>query len=247
MGTPAETVDVPAGEFWMGCNDAVDDQCNPFEDNEDPYHQVTLAAYKIYKYEVTASEYKACVDAGACSVPSTDGDGSTYDVAGKENHPVNGTDWNQASTFCAWVGGSLPSEAQWEKAARGYDGLKYPWGDTPAVSCDLAVVPDGDGVDGCGTGETMPVGSKPDGVSPCGAMDMIGSVWEWVADYYAMDYYESSPSTDPTGPATGEDRVIRGGSWAMPDPAFLRASMRQRNEPGFQSDSHGFRCVLPAN
>ncbi|HSA34030.1 MAG TPA: formylglycine-generating enzyme family protein [bacterium] len=249
-GTPGEMVSVPAGEFQMGCNSAVDDQCGG---DESPYHAVTLSAYKIGKYEVTVGEYQQCVTNGACNnngenyhyYTNTDYESCNYGAEGKGIHPMQCVTWYGAKAYCEWIGGRLPTEAEWEKAARGTDGRKYPWGNEPTVSCDYVVMFDSNaGGLGCGTGGTMPVGSKPNGISPYGAYDMIGNVWEWVNDWYASGYYASSPTNDPTGPETGDARVLRGGSWRSYDDNRLRASSRYLYNPGGSSYYYlGFRCA----
>jgi formylglycine-generating enzyme required for sulfatase activity len=209
-------VEVPAGEFWMGCNEAVDTEC---ESEESPYHAVTLSAYKIGKYEVTVGEYQKCVTNGACNnsgntqySTNTDYSYCNLGVTGKDYHPMQCVSWYGAKAYCEYIGQRLPTEAEWEKAARGTDGRKYPWGNEQ-VSCDYAVMNDPNaGGDGCGNGGTMPVGSKEAGKSLYGTYDMMGNVWEWVNDWYDGTYYESSPTNDPAGPETGGLRVLRGGA-----------------------------------
>lgn len=230
-------VDVPAGEFWMGCNEAIDNDCSK---DEKPYHAVTLLAYKIGKYEVTVGEYQQCVTNGACNngdyahyYTNTDYSGCNYGVESKRNHPMQCVTWYGAKAYCEWIGGRLPTETEWEKAARGTDGRKYPWGNTEPTS-DKAVY---------SVSNTMDVGSKPAGVSPYGAYDMAGNVWEWVNDWYAPDYYASSPTNNPAGPETGDDRVLRGGSWFWAYDYYLRTSHRYYDHPGFWDGNCGFRCA----
>jgi formylglycine-generating enzyme required for sulfatase activity len=199
-----DMVEIPAGKFMMGCNSAVDTECYS---DESPYHEVNLSAFKIDKYEVTAGQYKACVDAGKCMAADTGGS-CNYGSSGRDLHPINCVDWTQANAYCQWAGKRLPTEAEWEKAARGTDGRKYPWGNT-GLDCDHAVM----SVSPCSNSSTQPVGSKPLGASPYGAEDMIGNVWEWASDWYSSSYYSSSPANDPQGPASGTYRVVRGGSW----------------------------------
>lgn len=248
---PGEMVDVPAGEFWMGCNETEDDQC---DSNEYPYHAVTLSAYKIGRNEVTVAEYQQCINAGVCNnngeyfhyhTVTDDSKYCYYGLEGKENHPMQCVSWYGAKAYCEWIGGRLPTEAEWEKAARGTDGRKYPWGNTPTVSCDYAVVNDvNTGGAGCGSQNSLPVGSKPKGVSPYGAHDMIGNEWEWANDWYDEDYYASSPTNDPAGPETGNNRALRGGSWYSGiDTNYLRASSRISRSPDKSSGNVGFRCV----
>jgi formylglycine-generating enzyme required for sulfatase activity len=218
----AEMVSVPAGSFMMGCNSAVDTSCNP---DESPYHSVYLDAFSIDKTEVTQAAYSSCIAAGTClaiqGLPS-------------DQVPVHDMTLANAMDYCAWVGERLPTEAEWEKAARGTDGRIYPWGND-APTCDLAVF---------GTCASAPaaVGGRSAGASPYGALDMAGNVAEWVADLYAADYYQSSPDSDPTGPTTGTDHVDRGG-WYRSSAAQVRVSFREANSADTAIDYVGFRCA----
>jgi formylglycine-generating enzyme required for sulfatase activity len=156
---------------------------------------------------------------------------------GFEDHPATQVSWYGAQAYCQWAGARLPTEAEWEKAARGIDGRLYPWGNE-APNCDKAQYGD------CG-GMTVPVGSRPAGASRYGVLDMGGNVWEWVADWYGPAYYSSSPAQNPQGPDSGERRVFRGGSWGYP-PAFLRTADRARNRPTYAGFNVGFRCAATA-
>jgi formylglycine-generating enzyme required for sulfatase activity len=226
-----DMVFVPAGDFTMGSPEGQGDS------DEHPEHTVYLDAFYIDKTEVTAAQYQRCVEAGACSATST-GSPCTYGAAGKSDHPINCVEWNQAVDFCRWAGKRLPTEAEWEKAARGTDGRVYPWGneepDCGRLNYQGSV---------CGTGITAPVASYPSGASPYGALDMAGNVWEWVADRYDGGYYAQSPRNNPTGPGSDSLRVLRGGSGS--DVAFsVRVAQRLAHSQDFRYNLHfGFRCA----
>ncbi|MFB0535443.1 MAG: SUMF1/EgtB/PvdO family nonheme iron enzyme [Anaerolineae bacterium] len=213
---------VPAGEFTMGSDKA--------ESDEKPVHTVYLDAFYIDKTEVTNAQYRKCVEAGACDAPS---ETTYYDNVNYAQHPVVYVSWNDANAYCRWAGKRLPTEAEWEKAARGIDGRTYPWGE--GIDSDHAQY------HGCG-GETVPVGSKPKGASPHGALDMAGNVWEWVADWYDSGYYSQSPGRNPPGPDSGEYRVLRGGSW-LSYRWDARCACRYWGSPRLGNRYVGFRCV----
>ncbi|MEW5719798.1 MAG: SUMF1/EgtB/PvdO family nonheme iron enzyme [Chloroflexota bacterium] len=226
----APMVFVPAGEFSMGSNDY---------DDEKPPHTVYLDAFWMDKYEVTNALYKKCVDAGKCTAPSLKTSytrDSYYGNAQYDNYPVIFVSWDDADKFCAWAGKRLPTEAEWEKVARGTDGRVYPWGST----FDKNLLNSFEG----GKGDTTAVGSYPGGASPYGALDMAGNAWEWVADWYSSNIYSSSPRNNPTGPSSGQYRVLRGGSW-FSDAACARAASRSyyRYSPDLRADYWGFRCA----
>jgi formylglycine-generating enzyme required for sulfatase activity len=240
LGTTTRSTDgmvmvyVPAGNFIMGSPD------NAGFDDEHPQHVVYLDSFWIDKTEVTNRMYDLCVRAGGCTEPHDNGSfthSRYYGSSEYDDYPVIYVDWDQANTYCAWAGGRLPTEAEWEKAARGTDGRTYPWGNN-VPTCSLA------NFEGCAS-DTTAVGSYPAGASPYGALDMAGNVWQWVADWYGASYYASSPAKNPTGPSSGTDRVVRGGSWYN---VVHLASSSYRNwfyPYGWSSIAIGFRCSRP--
>ncbi len=235
---------IPAGEFTMGSNGGGND--------EKPVHQVYLDAYYMDKYEVTNALYGACVNVGVCDPPRDDSSStrsSYYGNAQYNEYPVINVDWDMASTYCEWRGARLPTEAEWEKAARGTDERIYPWGNVfqcrngnfdDETQFDSSVVPGGPNCDGYV--DTSPVGSYASGQSPYGIYDLAGNVWEWVADWFSWTYYQTSPSENPLGPGSGQERVLRGGSWFNYIDFSVRASNRYRNDPTLTYSYLGFRC-----
>ena len=215
---------VPAGEFTMGS------QIMPAEQ---PTHTVNLNAFWIDTYEVTNALYHKCVEAGACQPPQNTSNGD-YDDPAYGNFPVVQVIWADADQYCRWAGKHLPTEAEWEKAARGTDARIYPWGNT----FDPALVNSAYNTNL----KTTAVGSFPGGASPYGAMDMAGNVWEWVADWYAVNYYALYQRNNPKGPSTGQYRVVRGGSW-LGDASRSRASLRFGFTPITSHFDLGFRCA----
>jgi formylglycine-generating enzyme required for sulfatase activity len=246
---PERMVPVPAGTFRMGSPEGVGD------DDEHPAHDVTLSAYCIDKTEVTVKAYAACVADGRCV--SAHVEVSPFcNRDDRPDHPITCVDWNQATTYCAWMGKRLPTEAEWEYAARGSDGRAYPWGnDAPSAkrlnACGSECVAMGrrvlgrdwhamyDASDGWET--TAPVGSFPAGASPFGALDMAGNVWEWTSDWYGD--YEAAAATNPRGPNAGSARVNRGDGWHGHLASNVRAAIRSANTPELRSNSMGFRCA----
>lgn len=225
----AEMVYVPAGDFTMGSNDG--------DSDEKPVHTVYLDAFWIDKFKVTNSLYKKCVDADKCKPPSPTSSQTRTNYYGNaqfDNYPVIHVSWEDANTYCSWAGKRLPTEAEWEKTARGTDGRIYPWGN----SFDANKLNSSDG----GKGDTTAVGSYPAGASPSGAMDMAGNVYEWVADWYDSNYYSSSPRNNLKGPSSGSLRVGRGGSW-FDNANDVRAANRSNGGPGNRFGSLGFRCA----
>ena len=222
---PGPLVSVPAGTFTMGCNAALDTECR---DDEKPPHSVTLPAYSIDKTEVTQAQYFACVKEGKCNYPKC-----VWDPCAQPDNPIACVKNAQAATYCAWASKRLPTEAEWEMAARGTDGRKFPWGNMPA-SCDIT------NMMGCGN-VVSPVGTRAD-VSPFGAFDMGGNVVEWTADWYDQAFYAMSPAASPTGPAAGAEHVGRGGGF-LSEEIWHRASARDFYESTYTRVSMGFRCA----
>jgi eukaryotic-like serine/threonine-protein kinase len=239
---------VPAGEFTMGSEKGNAD--------EKPVHQVYLDDYYIDEYEVTNFLYKTCVSIGVCQPPKNDSSYSRanyYNDLLYNNYPVIYIDWFMAKNFCEWRGARLPTEAEWEKAARGLEERTYPWGNgfdchwgnfDDETQLDSYLVPGGPNCDGYY--DTAPVGSYVGGISSFGAYDMAGNVWEWVADWYVETYYQNSPPSNPIGPNTGNYRILRGGSWESGG-SNIRASNRARYDPADFSYYFGFRCAKDAN
>ena len=223
---------VPAGNFSMGTNDGASD--------EKPMHSVFLDSYWFDKTEVTNGMYALCVSAGACQVPfSTEGPmpKSIYGNLQYKDYPVTYVNWNYAQSYCHWAGARLPTEAEWEKAARGTDGRMYPWGNE-VPTCSLANF----GFQDC-VGDTSAVGTHPSGASPYGALDLAGNVMEWVNDWYDSNYYTNSPFLNPQGPSSGTSRVLRGGFFSSSEIDIL-STKRLKVSPTFSYESVGFRCVL---
>jgi len=227
---------VPEGPFLRGSRP---DEGQP---DERPQRSITLSAFFIDRTEVTAAQYRKCRDAGACPAPATDRY-CTLTTPGRDQHPINCVAWSHADAYCRWAGVRLPTEAEWEKAARGTDGEPYPWGPTPAT-CVVAVRFDKTRKHACGKFGTWPVGSKPFGKSPYGALDMGGNVWEWVADWYDANGYATSSDRDPKGPAEGRFRILRGGGWGNDGEGSLRSARRFKFSPENQTPGIGFRCAL---
>ena len=222
-----EMVHVPAGEFTMG--------------SDSDAHTVYLDAYYIDKYEVTNALYKACVDAGICDPPKESRSQTRSSYYGNSlygNLPVIKVDWFMADKFCKWRGAQLPTEAQWEKAARGNDSRWYPWGNED-IDCGKANYRHSFDYPGYCVGDTTTVGSYESGVSPYGVYDMVGNVAEWVADFYDPTYYANSSFNNPTGPSSGGQRVFRGDSWSTYGNV---TTIRRGYNPSYSFNDLGFRC-----
>ena len=234
-------IKIPAGCYMRGTLGG--------KTTETPVHKVCLSAFKINRYEVTVNEYTKCVTAGICSKPSMYARRRfrlycNYGAPGGGDHPVNCLDWRQANAYCKWKGQRLPTEAEWEYAARGKTGRIFPWGNT-MPTCARAVV-GGSGPGACKYSGTRPVGSKPKGASPFGVMDMAGNVSEWAADQYAKTAYTSCKSgcRNPIIPMWGLARyaVVRGGAW-WSKPGRLRSNGRWYYHLTARGPDVGFRCA----
>jgi formylglycine-generating enzyme required for sulfatase activity len=224
----APMVLIPNGEFVMGSTAASDER---------PAHRVNLDAYYIDTFEVTISRYAKFLE--AVTTQQAPHQWNTVKLTEDGDRPVIGVNWSDADAYCRWTEKRLPTEAEWEKAARGTDGRKYPWGDDEpregmanfSRCCGWS-----------GFGLLAAVGTHQAGKSPYGVFDLAGNVWEWVADWYDPQYYKTSPDRNPTGPASGRDKVMRGGSWSN-RASDLRASTRDKVSPTYRNFSIGFRCA----
>jgi len=227
-----EMVFIASGEFQMGAAEA-DDEAG---EAEKPLHWIYLSPYWIDRTEITNVQYAQCVQAGECQPPEKSGSKTRpvyFGAAQYQDYPVIYVSWEDASTYCQWAGRRLPTEAEWEKAARGSTAQIYPWGDQvePRNANFNHLI-----------GDTSRAGAYPDGASPYGALDMAGNVAEWVADWYGEGYYAVSTYKNPAGPKSGEFRMLRGGSWVN-QLRSLRVTFRIWNYPSLRSDTIGFRCA----
>jgi formylglycine-generating enzyme required for sulfatase activity len=264
-------VSVPAGEFLMGSTDD-DPDANA---DEKPQHMLYVDAFWIDRTEVTNALFTDFVEAtGHKTAAENAGTGWVYDqdarkwkevagadwrhprgqgsdLVGLDSFPVVQVSWDDALAYCHWAGRRLPTEAEWEKAARGTDGRKYPWGNGPVAGelvnfCDsMCSAGWKDQAVDDGYSETAPVGSHAAGASPYGAVDMAGNVWEWTADWYGAGYYSSSPGRNPSGPREGQERALRGGSMSGTK-LGVRAVIRDRKPPASRYNNVGFRCARSA-
>jgi serine/threonine-protein kinase len=250
-------VHVPSGAFWRGSTEGD----GAAEGHERPQRLITLEGYIIDQHEVTNAQFAAFLnqseepiqetvwlDAPSKAIRIHLVQGTWLPDEGYEHHPVVEVTWHGANAYCRWAGKRLPTEAEWEKAARGLDKRVYPWGNEfdgnklnfCDVNCEIEERRAANWDDGYA--RTAPVGSYPEGASPYGALDMAGSVWEWVADRYREDYYALSPAINPQGPIIGPERVHRGGAWDSNE-RYARTAMRNPARPSHHGPSLGFRCA----
>ncbi|HEY3311963.1 MAG TPA: SUMF1/EgtB/PvdO family nonheme iron enzyme [Anaerolineales bacterium] len=229
----AELVFIPAGEFLMGSNRSEDPY---FWGAEAPKHVVFLNSFWIYRSEVTQGMYQNCDEVNACPSPEkiNNSVAKQYGNSQFKNYPVTMVTWQDALAYCQWAGGRLPTEAEWEKSARGTDGRLFPWGNSTNA----------DGLANFSSSSPSSVGSYPSGASPYGLFDMSGNVLEWVNDYFEPLYYQSAPAENPLGPLTGTRKVIRGGAFNQNEINGLRTVARASLKPTDTKISVGFRCVI---
>jgi formylglycine-generating enzyme required for sulfatase activity len=263
----AVMVYVPGGEFDMGTTKdqmkyslqlCEEDDARTFGEDarcfsteyadETPAHVVILDGFWIDRTEVTNKQFERCVRAGSCTQPTQKGSytrTSYFGDSAYDDYPVMWVRWDQATDYCQWVGARLPTEAEWEYAARGPESRMFPWGnsfdgtrlDYCDASCELGIA---DPSTDDGYPDTAPVGSYPAGMSWCGALDMAGNVREWVSDWYGP--YQAGQQVNPGGPTSGQLLVSRGGSWFDP-PSNVRSVKRGQNTPDFSAYKLGIRCV----
>jgi formylglycine-generating enzyme required for sulfatase activity len=255
MGSPAADIQLRVEECRQGVRPENRDRCEEWFRDEGPQREVFVDAFSIDRHEVTNALFERFVGAtshrttaeiegwGWVFMPATGKwdkvQGATWRAPGgpgttaQPTHPVVQVSWYDAEAYCKWAGKRLPTEAEWEKAARGIDGRRYPWGDdwNPAhANGDLTVK------------ATRPVGSYPSGASPYGIQDMAGNVFEWIADAYDPGYYQTGPTRNPQGPGSGTQRGLRGGGWHS-RPIAIRTTTRSTGVPGFRYNYTGFRCA----
>ncbi|WP_126454439.1 formylglycine-generating enzyme family protein [Sulfuriflexus mobilis] len=244
-----EQVSIPAGSFHMGCASA-DNHCQKDEGPRGGV-EIFVDTFSIDRHEASVADYRRCVTAGACSHPKDFNRNHycNYDAPGRDNHPLNCVDWQQANSYCQWRGGRLAYEAEWEKAARAGTNSRYPWGNHDAT-CKHAIMDDqktkgliNDEYDGCGNDQTWSRGSRP--ANAYGLYDMHGGVAEWVNNWYEPTSHSDIYPQDISAPKTGVRKVIRGGAWDEQSEALTSSSRWAKPPTGHPSlyGSNGIRCV----
>jgi formylglycine-generating enzyme required for sulfatase activity len=243
-----DMVEVPKGPFTMGF--VIDNDQSLGDTDEEPVHEVILDTFWIDKYEVTSAKFAQFLNAHLEDATRYLEPGSAVTIeikngryqprSGLESLPANRVSWYGADAYCRWVGKRLPTEAQWEKAARGTDRRMFPWGNewptNDRVTFRRKFAQKGFSV-------MEPVDALPAGKSPYGAHHMAGNVWEWVADWYDSDYYEESPKENPQGPESGISKTLRGGNWYY-KAYYMRTTYRFNERPGVFKVWQGFRCAV---
>ena len=243
MDLPEGMVLIPATRYTMGCDP---EHNNSFSCPADelPLHEVSLSAFAMDIFEVTNAQYAACAAAGVCAPPVVIASLTREDYYTNEefaNFPMINVEWEEAQTYCRWAGKRLPTEAEWELAARGSTPKAYSWGDE-VPDCLKANVFDNPSLSSC-VGDTAAVGSYPEGASEFGVMDMTGNVWEWVADSYLEDFYSNSPVENPQADTNNQLRTVRGGGWNS-NWLAVRVSSRAFDLSLYRGPDLGFRCAV---
>jgi len=236
-----DLVFIPAGRFMMGSSEEEVERAwkecvarfpaceRAIFEAEYPEHLVYLKAYYIDRFNITNKQYKECVLDDECRPPHRV---SIITDPKYDNYPVVFVDWSQAENYCDWAGGRLPTEAEWEKAARGIDAFIYPWGDQMKEGAAV-----------WNTKSPKPVAKRAEGESSFGLYDMAGNVWDWVSDWFDPTYYKVSPYYNPQGPDSGIHKVFRGGSWSSDLAVYLRTMTRNHNKPNTWNPYVGIRCA----
>ena len=244
---PEGMVFIPEGPFTMGVSKQ--QSTSSWFMGDGPPHEFYLSPYAIDRFEVTVAQYTECVEQGVCSIAvGTSPSASVCTYTLKAQYPINCVLWSQAVTYCSWLGKSLPTEAQWEKAARGPDSLLYPWGNSPEASCEYAVLTE-DEQGSCSEEIPWTVGRHLKDISVYGVHDMLGNVSEWTLDLFDFDSYETNSYRDPTGPELSsvefEERVLRGAAFSGIRFARVAPNSAARNSApiGYSSNHTGFRCA----
>lgn len=233
---PCPMVAVAAGPFLQGSPGGTG------EADEQPQRQIFVDGFAIDQFDVSVAQYRRCVADGICSDPNKDSH-CNWRYDDREEHPINCVSWDQAKTYCTWAGKRLPTEAEWEKAARGVDGRLYSWGNE-APTCERVnfnASPE-QGKDRYCHGQTVPVTEYQRSASPYGAVQITGNVYNWVADWYGREFYSQGPLKNPRGPSSGKYRVVRGGSW-FSLAKDLRLALRGLIPPAVRLNYVGFRCA----